>query len=56
MSKKLLNQIENQRRKNKYVLWAIYLLLALLFIFVLYQTFGFLIPNMWETSDENDEN
>ena len=37
--------IQQQRQKNKYVLWGIYTLLAFLVIYVLYQMFGFMIPS-----------
>lgn len=44
LSGKLLNAIEVQRRKNKYVLWAIYALLFSLVLFILWWNFGWLIP------------
>ena len=58
ISKKMINAIEVQRRKNKFVLWAIYFLIGILIIFVFFQTFGFLIPNMgnFGNENENDEN
>ena len=42
---KLLNAIKQQRSKNKYILCAVYSVLALLICYVLYQTFGFLLPS-----------
>lgn len=54
MANKLLNAIKQQRQKNKYVLWGVYAMLGLLVIFVLYQTFGWMIPSFssTETPDE----
>ena len=52
---KLLNAIKAQRSKNKYVLWGIYGLLGLLVMFILYQTFGFLIPSFGSADEINTE-
>ena len=43
LSGRLLNMIEVQRRKNKYVLWAIYALLISLFLYILYWKFGWIV-------------
>ena len=49
---KLLSAIKAQRSKNKYILWSVYSVLAILLMFILYETFGFLIPNL-SSSVEN---
>ena len=45
LSGRLLNMIEVQRRKNKYVLWAIYALLISLFLYILYWKFGWIVQS-----------
>ena len=44
LSSRLLSAIEAQRRRNKYVLWAIYALLFVLLIYVLKWYFSWLTP------------
>ena len=45
LSGRFLNAIEVQRRKNKYLLWAIYALLLSLFFYILYWKFGWIISS-----------
>ena len=37
--------IKQQRNRNKWVLYAVYLLLIALVLYVLYEMFGFMIPS-----------
>ena len=46
MSGKLIQGIKRQRQKNKYVLWGVYALIGSLAFFILYQTFGWMIPSV----------
>ena len=45
ISGKLLDAIQQQRARNKYVLYGVYGVLSLLVLFVMYQMFGFLLPS-----------
>ena len=45
LSGRFLNAIEVQRRKNKYLLWAIYALLLSLFFYILYWKFGWIVSS-----------
>ena len=47
---KLLDLIQMQRRRNKYVLWLVYAFMGMLCLAVMYKSFGFLIPSL-----EDDE-
>lgn len=44
LSSRLLNAIEAQRRRNKYVLWAIYALLFICFIYIMSWFFSWTAP------------
>lgn len=44
-SHKLLMLIEQQRKRNKYVLWFVYGLMALACLGILYSLFGWMIPS-----------
>ncbi len=35
-----MNAIKMQRQKNKYILWAVYALIAILIMYILYSWFG----------------
>lgn len=48
---KLLSMIKRQRQKNKYVLWAVYALIGCLVIFILFQTFGWMIPSFGSSEE-----
>ena len=54
VSGRLLNAIEKQRRKNKYVLWAVYALLFSLFLYILYWKFGWILPSFGSESGTTD--
>lgn len=45
LSTRLLNAIEVQRKKNKCVLYAVYSLLILLFVFIIWWKFSWLLPS-----------
>lgn len=44
LSSRFLNAIEAQRRRNKYVLWAVYALLLLAFLYMVSWYFAWLTP------------
>jgi len=48
-----LNAIKLQREKNKYVLWAVYGLVGILVIYVLWSIFGPLFASSDTTTVEN---
>jgi len=50
VSGKLLTLIKMQRQRNKFVLWFVYFLLSMLCFFILYETFGWMIPSGGSTS------
>lgn len=49
-SHKLLLMIEAQRKRNKYVLWFVYGLMALACLGILYSLFGWMIPSIGTNS------